>query len=95
MSERTSTGAAESSEVCYDTLEQWARGKIQAQLQQVLEEEVTAARRNNYSFAVIMMDLDGFKAVNDTYGHSVGDDVLRLVFSKMERGVRNTDFMAR
>lgn len=41
MSERTSNGVVESSEVCYDTLEQWARGKIQAQLQQLLEEEVT------------------------------------------------------
>ncbi len=64
-------------------------------LDERLEEEVLSARRNGYSFAVIMMDLDGFKAVNDTYGHSVGDDVLRLVFSQMERGVRTTDFLAR
>jgi len=64
-------------------------------LDERLEEEVISARRNNYSFAVIMMDLDGFKAVNDTYGHSVGDDVLRLVFSEMGRGVRTTDFLAR
>src|SRR5215208_992220 len=64
-------------------------------LDERLEEEVVSARRNNYSFAVIMMDLDGFKAVNDTYGHSVGDDVLRLVFSQMARGVRTTDFLAR
>lgn len=64
-------------------------------LDERLEEEVAAARRNNYSFAVIMMDLDGFKAVNDTYGHSTGDDVLRVVFSQMSRGVRNTDFLAR
>lgn len=64
-------------------------------LDERLEEEVTSARRNNYSFAVIMMDLDGFKAVNDTYGHSIGDDVLRLVFSQMARGVRTTDFLAR
>ncbi|MBU6432787.1 MAG: transposase [Nitrospirae bacterium] len=41
MSERTSNGVVESSEVCYDTLEQWARGQIQAQLQQLLEEEVS------------------------------------------------------
>jgi diguanylate cyclase (GGDEF)-like protein len=64
-------------------------------LDERLEEEVQSARRNNYSFAVIMMDLDGFKDVNDTYGHSVGDDVLRLVFNQMSRGVRNTDFLAR
>lgn len=64
-------------------------------LDERLEEEVAAARRNNYSFTVIMMDLDGFKAVNDTYGHSTGDDVLRVVFSQMARGVRNTDFLAR
>jgi diguanylate cyclase (GGDEF)-like protein len=64
-------------------------------LDERLEEEVVSARRNNYSFAVIMMDLDGFKAVNDTYGHSVGDDVLRLVFNEMARGVRTTDFLAR
>ena len=64
-------------------------------LDERLEEEVASARRNNYSFAVIMMDLDGFKAVNDTYGHTVGDDVLRLVFNEMARGVRTTDFLAR
>jgi len=64
-------------------------------LDERLDEEVIAARRNNYSFAVIMMDLDGFKEVNDTYGHSTGDDVLRMVFGQMARGVRNTDFLAR
>ncbi len=64
-------------------------------LDERLEEEVASARRNNYYFAVIMMDLDGFKAVNDTYGHTVGDEVLRLVFSEMGRGVRTTDFLAR
>ena len=64
-------------------------------LDERLEEEVLSARKNNYSFAVVMMDLDGFKEVNDTYGHPIGDDVLRLVFSQMARGVRNTDFLAR
>jgi diguanylate cyclase (GGDEF)-like protein len=64
-------------------------------LDERLEDETSTARRNNSSFAVIMMDLDGFKEVNDTYGHSTGDDVLRFVFNFMARGVRNTDFLAR
>jgi diguanylate cyclase (GGDEF)-like protein len=64
-------------------------------LDERLEEEVLSARRASYSFAVIMMDLDGFKSVNDTYGHAAGDDVLRTVFNQMGRGVRTTDFLAR
>lgn len=64
-------------------------------LDERLEAEIQSARRHNYSFAVVMMDLDGFKEINDTYGHPTGDDVLRLVFNQMARGVRNTDFLAR
>ena len=64
-------------------------------LDERLEDEVSSARRNDYSFAVIMMDLDGFKSVNDTYGHAAGDEVLRLVFNQMAHGIRNTDFLAR
>lgn len=64
-------------------------------LDERLEDEASASRRNSYSFAVIMMDLDGFKEVNDTYGHSIGDEVLRYVFNFLARGVRTTDFLAR
>lgn len=60
-----------------------------------LEHEVINARRNGNTFAVVMMDLDGFKAVNDTYGHSVGDQVLRATFNYLATGLRTTDFLAR
>jgi diguanylate cyclase (GGDEF)-like protein len=64
-------------------------------LDERLEKEVSLARRNGQSFAIIMMDLDGFKAVNDTYGHALGDQVLRVFFNYMAQGLRTTDFLAR
>lgn len=60
-----------------------------------LEQEVATARRNNSNFAVIMMDVDGFKRVNDAHGHSVGDQVLRTFFNYLAVGLRSTDFLAR
>ena len=60
-----------------------------------LEQEVVSARRAGYVFAVVMMDLDGFKIVNDTLGHSVGDQVLRAVFNYLATGLRTSDFLAR
>jgi len=64
-------------------------------LDEHLESEIINARRTNSSFAVIMMDLDGFKSVNDTYGHDVGDQVLRAVFNVISFGLRSSDFIAR
>ncbi|MGZ6316982.1 MAG: sensor domain-containing diguanylate cyclase [Anaerolineales bacterium] len=64
-------------------------------LDERLEEEVLKARRTGNTFAVIMMDVDGFKAVNDTYGHAVGDQVLRAIFNFLATGLRSTDFLAR
>jgi len=64
-------------------------------LDERLEREVAAARRTGFPFSVIMMDLDGFKEVNDTYGHVIGDQVLRAVFNYLATGVRSSDFLAR
>ena len=64
-------------------------------LDQRLDQEVVNARRTGNTFAVIMMDLDGFKSVNDTHGHAVGDQVLRTVFNYLSTSMRATDFLAR
>ena len=60
-----------------------------------LDEEGYNSRRNGHTFAVIMIDLDGFKAVNDTYGHAVGDQVLRVMSNYLSTLLRSTDYLAR
>ena len=53
------------------------------------------ARRNKKTVALMFVDLDGFKAVNDTYGHDVGDEVLREVAKRFCSCVRAIDTVAR
>jgi diguanylate cyclase (GGDEF)-like protein/PAS domain S-box-containing protein len=57
--------------------------------------EMAAAQRGAVNVSVLLVDLDGFKAVNDTFGHSVGDDVLRVVASRLTRLARPGDTLAR
>lgn len=64
-------------------------------LDERLEREVIQSRRTGASFSIIMMDLDGFKVVNDTYGHALGDQVLRVFCNFMSNGLRTSDFLAR
>lgn len=64
-------------------------------LQLHYENEVARAKRNNSEFQLIMLDLDGFKLVNDTYGHKVGDILLREVAKVMRAQLREYDFLAR
>ena len=54
-----------------------------------------AARRYRHRVAVMFIDLDGFKAVNDTFGHDAGDEVLRHVARSLRSGLRETDTAAR
>jgi diguanylate cyclase (GGDEF)-like protein/PAS domain S-box-containing protein len=53
------------------------------------------AKRHNLRGALLYFDLDGFKAVNDTYGHAVGDQLLQIASEHIRQRLRETDFIAR
>uniref|UniRef100_B8DNW4 Diguanylate cyclase/phosphodiesterase with PAS/PAC sensor(S) n=1 Tax=Nitratidesulfovibrio vulgaris (strain DSM 19637 / Miyazaki F) TaxID=883 RepID=B8DNW4_NITV9 len=54
-----------------------------------------AARRRNYTFAMLYLDLDRFKVINDSLGHDVGDALLKVVSAKLRECVRDVDTVAR
>ncbi|RCV86858.1 diguanylate cyclase [Billgrantia montanilacus] len=60
-----------------------------------LEQEVKHAKRSSLSLAVLFMDLDGFKEVNDSFGHEVGDRLLSEVADRITGCVREADTVAR
>jgi diguanylate cyclase (GGDEF)-like protein len=60
-----------------------------------IEYEVARHSRLSHSFAVVMIDLDGFKGVNDRFGHPAGDELLRDVAASLREAVRDQDTVAR
>jgi diguanylate cyclase (GGDEF)-like protein len=66
-----------------------------AHLDERLNEEVAAARRHDRPFALIMLDIDHFKSINDQYGHPFGDLVLQRVADALNRTVRVSDTVCR
>jgi diguanylate cyclase (GGDEF)-like protein len=60
-----------------------------------LSQAVSAARRGRQRLAVLFMDLDGFKTINDTLGHAVGDGLLRGIARRLGSCLRETDTAAR
>ena len=64
-------------------------------LDERLDKAIAQSIYSGKPFCAVMMDLDGLKIINDTYGHEVGDEVLRQVATSMEQSLRSTDFLAR
>jgi len=60
-----------------------------------LKQEIGRAKRGENSFAVLYLDLDRFKDINDTLGHQTGDQLLKAVAGRLSEGVRDIDTVAR
>lgn len=60
-----------------------------------LEHMIKRSARENLSFSVMYLDLDGFKTVNDSLGHSIGDKLLKLVSQRLIEALRDEDTIAR
>ncbi|BCG00808.1 hypothetical protein PPGU19_053760 [Paraburkholderia sp. PGU19] len=64
-------------------------------LNERLKHAISRAKRHGMHIAVMFIDLDGFKQVNDTRGHAVGDDVLKAVAERLVHSIRESDTVAR
>jgi len=64
-------------------------------LEETLDRELARAARESYPICIIMMDLDHFKKINDTYGHEAGDQVLRAIADTLTEETRRGDFACR
>ncbi|WP_278406232.1 GGDEF domain-containing protein [Pseudomonas rhodesiae] len=64
-------------------------------MDQTLQREIDMARRHLNPLSLLMLDIDHFKHINDTYGHAAGDDVLREVAAVIKAQLRNVDMVFR
>jgi diguanylate cyclase (GGDEF)-like protein/PAS domain S-box-containing protein len=65
------------------------------QFVECVQQAISMARRKATRVAVMFIDLDGFKAINDTFGHAVGDEVLKVVGTRLKAALRDSDAVAR
>jgi|SRR5579864_1404357 len=66
-----------------------------ALFKEIVDHQLAICARTGTPLAVLYIDLDGFKAVNDTYDHATGDALLRAVAARLRNGIRSSDLAAR
>src|SRR5712692_207944 len=70
-------------------------GQIAIAAQERLTAEIARSQRHGHSLTVLMFDLDGFKPLNDRYGHSAGDLVLKGFAERLAKAIRGSDLAVR
>jgi len=60
-----------------------------------LEQEIARTARYGHAFSLLLLDIDEFKKVNDTFGHVAGDEVIKLLSKTLQQGIRGIDLGAR
>ncbi len=61
----------------------------------ISKELIALSKRENRELSLAMVDIDDFKQINDTYGHDVGDDILKLLVEKVNDNIRESDIFMR
>ena len=62
---------------------------------EILKRELTRAKRYNRPLSLLLLDIDDFKRINDTYGHNFGDEILREFARLLKMSLRKTDYAGR
>jgi len=76
----------------HDTLTDLSNRRLFAELSNL---ELNRAKRDKEELALLFIDIDGFKLVNDTLGHAIGDEVLQIIANQLKELVRDSDIISR
>jgi diguanylate cyclase (GGDEF)-like protein len=79
----------------FATTDNLTRALNRTRFQLIIEREMEMVKRYNQSLSMIMFDIDHFKRINDQYGHTVGDSVLKAVADIVRENTRKTDYFIR